>query len=270
MNAACIAAYPAELGKRRSEEESFRESGRGLPSLITTGLIVSSRTGNLDPGMSSGHINSGDDGIDQGGILTGPPFYLPEFEKSYRYIIDEYEIEPRPLAIFLPCAVRKPYSRSPSHQLIRMIISQVLDPDQYHIVVFGTCGIVPAELEEMYPFAHYRYILGKSRDEKIKEDFLRIETERIAGYLTKTRHVYRYRIGYCLGLFRQALIQGSNESGVPIDLILPTRDTIQKIIEEEDCAFVEGSLSMGMYLGEFCDNLILFRNNLKKNSQTPF
>lgn len=264
MNAACIAAYPAELGKRRSEEESFRESGRGLPSLITTGSIVSSRTGNLDPGMSSGHINSGDAGIDQGGILTGPPFYLPEFEKSYRYIIDEYEIEPRPLAIFLPCAVRKPYSRSPSHQLIRMIISQVLDPDQYHIVVFGTCGIVPAELEEMYPFAHYKYILGKSDDDKIKKDFLRIETERIAGYLKKTREIYSYRIGYCLGLFRQALIQGSKESGILIDLLLPTRDRIMRVIEEEDCTFQEGSLSMDTYLGEFCDTLVTFRNSLDK------
>ena len=61
-------------------------------------------------------------------LLTDPPFYLPEFEQSYRYIIDEYEVAPREIAIFLPCAVRKPYSTSPSHQLIRMIISQVLDP----------------------------------------------------------------------------------------------------------------------------------------------
>lgn len=206
--------------------------------------------------------------MDREGILTGPPFYLEEFERSYRYIIDVYEVKSRDIAIFLPCAVRKPYSRSPSHQLIRMIISQVLDPDQYHIVVFGTCGIVPAELEEMYPYAHYRYILGKSRDEKIKEDFLRIETERIAGYLEKTRHSYRYRIGYCLGLFRQALIQGSEASGVPIDIILPTKDMIRRIIEEEDCAFVEGSLSMNDYLGEFCDNLILFRNKIKNGSAT--
>ena len=127
-------------------------------------------------------------------FLTGPPFYLPEFEESYGYIIDEYDIGPRDIAIFIPCAVRKPYSQSPSHQLIRMIISQVLEPSQYHIVVFGTCGIVPAELEEMYPYAHYRYMLGKCQDESVKEDFLRIETERVAGYLEKTRHTYTYRI----------------------------------------------------------------------------
>ncbi|OPY37200.1 MAG: hypothetical protein A4E35_01666 [Methanoregula sp. PtaU1.Bin051] len=193
-------------------------------------------------------------------LLTGPPFYLPEFERSYRYIIDEYEVEPCDIAIFMPCAVRKPYSSSPSHQLIRMIISQVFDPSQYHIVIFGTCGIVPAELEEMYPFAHYKYMLGKCNDEKTRQDFLDIETNRVAGYLEKTRHTYKYRIGYCIGLFREALIRGSEKSGVKIDLLLPGRDLIDRAIGEEDCRFSEGSLSMDRYLGEFCDELIRFRN----------
>lgn len=196
----------------------------------------------------------------QESLLTEPPFYLPEFEKSHRYIIDEYDVMPRDIAIFMPCALRKPYSKSPSHQLIRSIISQVLDPSHYHIVIFGTCGIVPAELEEMYPYAHYHYMLGKCRDQHILDDFLRIETDRIAAYLEKTRHMYKYRIGYCIGLFRKALVQGSDQAGIPLDLILPSRDMINKVIEEGDCMFEEGSLSMEEYLGEFCDELIKFRN----------
>jgi predicted RNA-binding protein len=197
-------------------------------------------------------------------LLTGPPFYLPEFEESYRYIIDEYDVAPRDIAIFMPCAVRKPYSKSPSHQLIRSIISQVLEPEQYHIVIFGTCGIVPAELEEMYPYAHYQYMLGKCRDQKILNDFLRIETDRVAGYLGKTRHLYRYRIAYCIGMFRQALILGSEKAGIPFDMVLPSRDMIDRVIEESDCIFEEGSLSMDEYLGEFCDRLIQFRNGIGK------
>jgi archaeosine synthase len=113
-----------------------------------------------------GEQTPGEQSVGQTPPLTDPPFYLPEFEKSYRYIIDEYEVVPREIAIFIPCSVRKPYSTSPSHQLIRMIISQVFKPSQYHIVIFGTCGIVPAELEEMYPYAHYKYMLGKCNDEK--------------------------------------------------------------------------------------------------------
>jgi predicted RNA-binding protein len=193
-------------------------------------------------------------------VLTGPPFYLKEFEQSYRYIIDQYEVSPRDIALFIPCAVRKPYSTSPSHQLIRMIISQVFDESQYHIVIFGTCGILPAELETMYPYAHYKYMLGRVNDEQIKEDFLKIEIDRVAGYLEKTRHLYKYRITYCIGLFREALIRGSEKSGIAIDLMLPTRDRINRVIEEEECRFQEGSLSMDEYLGEFCDELIRFRN----------
>lgn len=198
---------------------------------------------------------------ERGPLLTGPPFYLPEFEKSHRYIIDEYPVAPRKIAIFVPCAVRKPYRASPSHQLIRSVISQVLPPSDYHLVIFGTCGIVPAELEEMYPFAHYSYMLGKCKDQEVLDDFLRIETGRVAAYLTKTRHLYSYRIAYCIGLFRKALVRGSEESGVPFDLILPSRDMINKVIEEGDCIFEEGSLSMDEYLGEFCDRLITFRNS---------
>ncbi|MGB8218950.1 MAG: DUF5591 domain-containing protein [Methanoregula sp.] len=203
-------------------------------------------------------------------FLTGPPFYLEEFEQSYRYIIDEYEVAPKDIAIFMPCAVRKPYSTSPSHQLIRMIISQVLDESRYHIVIFGTCGIVPSELETMYPYAHYKYMLGKCNDDKVKEDFLTIETDRVAGYLEKTRHVYKYRIAYCIGLFREALIRGSEKSGVKIDLLLPTKNLINRVIEEEECRFQEGSLSMDEYLGEFCDGLVRFRNahpDLNQNAQ---
>lgn len=194
-------------------------------------------------------------------VLTGPPFYRKEFEDSYRYIIDEYDVVPKKYAIFMPCAVRKPYSASPSHQLIRSIIGQVLNPEECHIVIFGTCGIVPAELEEMYPYAHYHYMLGKCKDKKTLDDFLAIETDRVAGYLEKTKGTYQYRIGYCIGLFRQALIAGSEKSGIPIDLLRPTRDMINKVIEEGDCVFEEGSLSMDEYLGEFTDSLIEFRNS---------
>jgi predicted RNA-binding protein len=193
--------------------------------------------------------------------LTGPPFYLPEFETSYRYIIDEYEVAPRDIAIFMPCAVRKPYSTSPSHRIIRKIISGVFEPSDYHIVIFGTCGIVPAELEEMYPYAHYKYMLGKCKDEKVQEDFLRIETGRVKGYLEKTQNTYKYRMAYCIGVFREALIQGSKEAGVPIDRVLPTRDMINKIIEE-DCPFEEGSLLMDEYLEEFYEGLVAIKNSL--------
>lgn len=191
--------------------------------------------------------------------LTEPPFYLPQFEEAYRYIIDVYEISPRDTAVFIPCAVRKPYSTSPSHKLFHKMFGEVFfDPSSYHVVIFGTCGTVPAELELMYPFAHYHYMLGNVKNSRIKDDFLRIETRRIVGYLEKTRDTYTKRIAYCIGIFRAAMEAAVAETGIHVE-IYPTRPVIDKLYDA-DCPFPEGSLSMQEYLDEFRQALIAMRD----------
>ena len=191
--------------------------------------------------------------------ITDPPFYLPQFESAYRYIIDEYHITPRKTAVFIPCAVRKPYSTSPSHKLFHTMFREVFpDPADYHVVIFGTCGTVPAELELMYPYAHYHYMLGNVRDQRIKDDFLRIETRRIIGYLEKTRDTYDRRIAYCIGIFRAAMEAAVAETRIPVE-IYPTRPVIDKLYDA-DCPFPEGSLSMQEYLDEFRSALIKMRD----------
>lgn len=191
--------------------------------------------------------------------LTDPPFYLPQFEEAYQYIINEYYIAPRDIAVFIPCAVRKPYSTSPSHKLFHALFDEVFpDKTQYHVVIFGTCGTVPAELELMYPFAHYHYMLGNVKDQKIKDDFLRIETARIAGYLEKTKDTYTHRIAYCIGLFRKAMEAAVQQTGIPVE-IYPTNPMIDKLYDA-DCPFPEGSLSMQEYLNEFRNALAEMRD----------
>jgi len=191
--------------------------------------------------------------------LTDPPFYLPQFEEAYQYIIHEYYIAPRDIAVFIPCAVRKPYSTSPSHKLFHALFDEVFpDKAKYHVVIFGTCGTVPAELELMYPFAHYHYMLGNVKDQKIKDDFLRIETARIAGYLEKTKDTYTYRIAYCIGLFRKAMEAAVQQTGIPVE-IYPTNPMIDKLYDA-DCPFPEGSLSMQEYLNEFRNALTEMRD----------
>ncbi|HKM42153.1 MAG TPA: DUF5591 domain-containing protein [Methanocorpusculum sp.] len=182
--------------------------------------------------------------------LTEPPFYLPQFEEAYQYIINEYHVAERDIGLFIPCAVRKPYSSSPSHKLFHKLFREVFpDDSKYHVVIFGTCGTIPSELELMYPFAHYHYMLGNVKDQKIKDDFLRIETARIAGYLEKTKDTYTYRIAYCIGLFRRAMEQAVRQTGIPVE-IYPTNPVIDKLYDA-DCPFPEGSLSMQEYLDEF-------------------
>lgn len=184
------------------------------------------------------------------GFLNDPPFYQPAFEEAFRFIIDDYPVPPRQVAIYIPCAIRKPYSTSPSHRLFRTIISSIFSEDEYQIVVFGTCGVVPAELELMYPFACYQYMLGRCPDKRIQQDFLEIETDRLSTFLGKTRFCHQVRVAYCIGIFRDAMERASNRSGVYPDLLLPTRKTLERL-SDNDCSFPEGSLSMQEYLEEF-------------------
>ncbi len=201
------------------------------------------------------HEGSHMGGRDPAASPAAPPFYDPVFEDAYRYIIDWYPVPKRPLAIFIPCAVRKPYSMSPSHRLFNSVIHDVFSGDEYHLVIFGTCGTVPAELEQMYPFAHYHYMLGKCGNKRVLEDFLEIETYRIEGYLKKTRNHYRMRVAYCIGIFREAMIRASRRSAIPLDLLLPADSTIEKM-KDHTSAFPEGSLSRKEYLSEFRDCLL--------------
>lgn len=185
--------------------------------------------------------------------IFDPPFYRREFEDAYRFIIDSYPVAPRDIGLFLPCAVRKPYSRSPSHRLFRRIIDGVLAPEDYHIVVFGTCGTVPAELEGMYPYRNYHYMLGKTTDERVRRDFHRIEVYRLKGYLEKTRDTYRHRLAYCIGPFRKAMVEAAEATGIAVDL-LPSDPMIERLYDI-DCPFPEGSLSMQGYIDEFREGL---------------
>lgn len=123
------------------------------------------------------------------------------------------------------------------------MIDSVFAPEQYHIVIFGTCGVVPAELELMYPYAHYDYILGKCTGERVKRDFVAIETYRIAGFLEKTRCICRKRIAYCIGIFREAVVRACDQTGILNGSAAPTCPTIERMWSD-DCPFSEGSLSM--------------------------
>ncbi|WP_235855614.1 DUF5591 domain-containing protein [Methanofollis fontis] len=198
---------------------------------------------------------------------TVPPFFRPEFEEAYRFVIDHYRVPNRRIALFLPCSVHKPYSDSPSHRRFDGVIDAVLPPSSVHRVVFGTCGVVPRELERMYPYATYRYMLGRCPDPAVHRSFLRIETARVAAYLEKTRDVYRYRVAYCLGEFRQAMAAASERTGIPVTLV-PDERTIDAC-RDPTSRFPDGSLNTQVYLADLAAALALQRDLMEGEGFTP-
>jgi len=76
----------------------------------------------------------------------------------FRKRIKERHMKPpsAKVLLLLPCSARKPYSLSRSHRLFREALMSCGNPWAVHeVIVTSPLGIVPRELELVYPAAHY-------------------------------------------------------------------------------------------------------------------
>ena len=175
----------------------------------------------------------------------------PDLKRANDWILHNYEPPRRDLCIFLPCSRTKPYHRSPSHRVYTEVIYSVVSPEKVHLVTFGTCGIVPRELDEIYPFAHYDFFFGKCNVARIREKFIRMESRRLRDYLLKTRKHYKFRIAYCIGDFRRAMEKAVEKSGVDVRIV-PKWETVMKNMMPKK-RFLYGSLMLRDYLQDLAD-----------------
>lgn len=178
----------------------------------------------------------------------------PDMIKANEWILsDNYQAPVRDYCIFVPCAKSKPYHLSPSHQMYDRIVFSILDPAEAHIVVFGTCGVTPRELDQEYPFMNYEFMLGRCDVVSVKDEFVRNESKKLARYLEKTRHCYRHRVAYCIGDFRKAMEKALTYTDVPVTIV-PRAETLEDNIQP-DKTFKYGSLSRKPYLQDLSDAL---------------
>jgi archaeosine synthase len=60
------------------------------------------------------------------------------------------------ILVLLPCSAKKPYSFSKTHKFIRRVILETSNPDIIHeLIITSPLGLVPRELELVYPAANY-------------------------------------------------------------------------------------------------------------------
>lgn len=177
--------------------------------------------------------------------------YHPDMKRANEWILTEYQPPVRDFCIFVPCAKKKPYHESPSHKIFDRLIFGILEPELVHIVVFGTCGITPRELDTQYPFMDYQFMMGKCNVSKIKRDFIKMESERIARYLEKTKNNYKYRIAYCIGDFRTAMEKAVEMTSISVTIV-PKIETIEKNIQPTK-NFIYGSLNQKDYLQDLAE-----------------
>lgn len=176
----------------------------------------------------------------------------PDMKKAFNYIVSEYSAPKKDICIFLTCSVAKPYHESPTHKRFDRVIFSLVPEEKVHIVVFGTCGVVPRELDLEYPFMEYKFVLGKA-DDQTKKEFIPNEAKKISTYLEKNHSKYSQIFAYCLGEFRQSMELAKKMTHLPIE-ILPYDKTLEAHYNPK-LKFPYGSLLKEEYLQDLANAL---------------
>jgi|Deesub1362A_J573_1020465.scaffolds.fasta_scaffold00005_57 archaeosine synthase len=119
-------------------------------------------------------------------LVTERSLTRPEIVRWHRRIKERYlPPEGIKLSILLPCSAKKPYSRSKSHMLFIKHIKKGAGDKRnlvHEVSITSPLGLVPRELEKLYPAAHYDIpVTGYwTREEKD------IVKELIYSYMEKT------------------------------------------------------------------------------------
>ncbi len=89
--------------------------------------------------------------------MTSDSIWMPEVEAFRRTYRDRYE-PPRNarILLLLPCSQKKPYKISRSHRLLGKVLDESgIRPLLHEVMITSPLGLVPRELEEVYPANQY-------------------------------------------------------------------------------------------------------------------
>ncbi|MBI5254154.1 MAG: DUF5591 domain-containing protein [Euryarchaeota archaeon] len=166
-------------------------------------------------------------------LITNESLRRPEVLRWHRRIKERYT-PPKGirLTVVLPCSARKPYSKSKSHMLFQKYIRMGAKEKLalvHEVMLTSPLGLVPRELESVYPAAHYNVpVTGYwSREEKD------IAVELLADYMKKAGTKL---LGHVDGAYREIC----GELGIPLtrERIL-SRDSLQELEQKVSEALEE-------------------------------
>ncbi len=83
--------------------------------------------------------------------------FRPEVKRFRKRLMDRYRPpEHKEILVFLPCSARKPYSTSKTHRILQQVTRGVENSEVVHeAIITSPLGVVPREIETVYPAAHY-------------------------------------------------------------------------------------------------------------------
>jgi archaeosine synthase len=130
-----------------------------------------------------------------------------EIRRFAERIISRYLPPKTDIAVLLPCSAKKPYSLSQSHRKFGRAIAG----RAHELIVTSPLGLVPRELECIYPAGHYDVPVTGYWDAE--------ECEVIAGILTRyfTQHRYRRVIAHLEGGALRVARIAADECGITLE-----------------------------------------------------
>jgi len=142
------------------------------------------------------------------------------------------------ILLLLPCAARKPYSTSQSHQKFILSLGRYRK-FVHEVILTSPLGIVPRELELTYPAAHYDTAVTGHWDEE--------EKAWVSGCLEAYLSKYRYKavVAHVEGAYREIcervssklgieVIYTAKESPVSMDSLSNLKSVIESICTDRD------------------------------------
>ncbi|MDD3976720.1 archaeosine synthase subunit alpha [Methanomicrobium antiquum] len=111
---------------------------------------------------------------------SGESLKRPEVKRFVERVIERFVPSRTDTAVLIPCSAKKPYSSSQSH----MKFQSAIQNRAHEIIITSPLGIVPRELERMYPAGHYDVPVTGYWDGE-ERAFI---TDAIARYFEKNRY----------------------------------------------------------------------------------
>lgn len=141
------------------------------------------------------------------GAMSGETLNRVEIRRFASRVIERYVPPAADTAVLLPCSARKPYSTSQSHRKF----ADAIQGRAHELIVTSPVGLVPRELELVYPAAHY--------DVPVTGYWDREEQAFIAGIIARylIAHPYRRVIAHLEGGALEVAKAGAEMAGVDLE-----------------------------------------------------
>ncbi|MCE7746686.1 MAG: tRNA-ribosyltransferase, partial [Candidatus Heimdallarchaeota archaeon] len=119
--------------------------------------------------------------------ITEYSYYRPEIQEFQRRIRERYQIRGnKKVVVIFPCSARKPYSFSKSHGKFLNTLGSISNKKRGYIqelILTSPLGVIPRELEMVYPVAHYDIPVTGDWSYEEKE----IAVKQLTNVLTKAK-----------------------------------------------------------------------------------